>query len=98
VGDTSIADKYVIGKSVYGAQNMAGNVAEWTSSLFMPYPYNALDGREDSASNGPRVVRGGSWASSPAEILTYHRLSLDPTLLNITGNDLGFRCAHDVTR
>lgn len=95
VGDTSSADKYVIGKSVYGALNMAGNVAEWTSSLFRPYPYTSTDGREDPASNGPRVLRGGSWASIPAEILTYYRLSLDPTSYR---NDLGFRCVRDVTR
>ena len=95
VGDTTITSKYVIGKSVYGAFNMAGNVAEWTSSVFMPYPYNPLDGREASpASSGPRVLRGGSWASAPAKILTYYRLGLDPTSYR---NDLGFRCARDAT-
>jgi len=95
VGDTSDVDKYVIGRSTYGALNMAGNVAEWTSSLFTSYPYDAKDGREDPASTGPRSLRGGSWASAPAEILTYIRFSLDPTSYR---NDLGFRCVRDATR
>jgi formylglycine-generating enzyme required for sulfatase activity len=96
VGDTTITSKYVLGGSVYGAFNMAGNVAEWTSSVFMPYPYNPLDGREAApASSGPRVLRGGSWASSPSRIFTYYRQGLDPTS---SRNDLGFRCARDVTQ
>jgi formylglycine-generating enzyme required for sulfatase activity len=95
LGDTSSVDKYAIGRSVYGVFNMAGNAAEWTSSLFQPYPYDPADGREDPASIEPRVLRGGSWASSPEEILTYHRLGLDPSMSSIHGNDVGFRCARD---
>jgi len=71
------------------------DVAEWTSSLFTSYPYDSKDGREDPASTGPHSLRGGSWASAPAEILTYTRFSLDPTFYR---NDLGFRCVRDVTR
>jgi formylglycine-generating enzyme required for sulfatase activity len=96
-GDTTGVDKYAIGKSVYGVFNLAGNAAEWTSSLFVPYPYDPADGREDTASNGPRVLRGGSWASPSDEILTYHRLSLDPSMSSLNGNDVGFRCVRDTS-
>ena len=46
-----------LGASPYGALDMAGNAAEWVSSLFMPYPYDAQDGREDPSAEGWRVVR-----------------------------------------
>jgi serine/threonine-protein kinase len=47
------------GDSGYGCADMARNVAEWTSSLFRPYPYAADDGREDPKPRTRRVVRGG---------------------------------------
>ncbi len=41
--------------------NMAGNVHEWVSSLYKPYPYRAKDGREHPDATGERVTRGGGW-------------------------------------
>ncbi len=52
------------GASWVGAEDLSGNVFEWTSSLHEPYPYDAADGREDAASNEARVIRGGSWFHS----------------------------------
>jgi formylglycine-generating enzyme required for sulfatase activity len=50
------------GASWVGALDMSGNVGEWTSSIFMDYPYDATDGREDNNDKMiPRVLRGGSY-------------------------------------
>ena len=52
------------GISWVGALDMAGNVWEWTNSLYEPYPYDKDDGREDMGSRELRTLRGGSWAYS----------------------------------
>ncbi|MBU6361523.1 MAG: SUMF1/EgtB/PvdO family nonheme iron enzyme [Chloroflexi bacterium] len=62
VGDTTPVGQYSPqGDSPYGCVDMAGNVWQWTNSLYKPYPYNANDGRENSSDTGGRVVRGGSF-------------------------------------
>jgi len=79
------------GASPYGVLDMAGNVFEWTSSLYKPYPYRSDDGREDPTSHGARVNRGGSWAHGP----WYARVTFRATANHIYrwNSDLGFRCA-----
>ncbi len=49
------------GDSPYGCCDMAGNVWEWTHSLYKPYPYIFSDGRESENATGLRVLRGGSF-------------------------------------
>jgi sulfatase modifying factor 1 len=60
VGDTTPVGRYPKGASPYGLLDVAGNVWEWTNSLWIAYPYDPADGREDSYSEGSRTVRGGS--------------------------------------
>ena len=69
-GTTPVGD-YPRGAGPYGLLDMAGNVGEWTRSLwgedcFEPsfrYPYDTADGREslDAPDGILRVLRGGSW-------------------------------------
>lgn len=47
-----------------GAQDLAGNIWEWTSSIFKHYPYAEHDGRESAESAERRVLRGGSWVNA----------------------------------
>jgi formylglycine-generating enzyme required for sulfatase activity len=95
VGDTLQVGQYQNGKSIYGAYDMAGNVLEWVSSLYMPYPFNALDGREDPNAAGDHVLRGGSWSFTQDGISSFYRLNMDRAQFSLAGNDVGFRCAHD---
>lgn len=49
--------------SVYGLEEMIGNVYEWTRSMDWPYPYNPDDGREALKwkKKNWMQLRGGSW-------------------------------------
>ncbi len=78
------------GDSPFGCADLAGNVWEWTNSLFWPYPYHPGDGREDPTAAGDRVLRGGAWVSSPDSVRSAKRLNDDPSSRYYTG---GFRCA-----
>jgi formylglycine-generating enzyme required for sulfatase activity len=62
-GGTSEIEAHLEGASPYGLLDMVGNVWEWVSSAYAPYPYDAADGREDPDSGSARVLRGGSYAS-----------------------------------
>lgn len=57
----------------YGLYDMAGSVFEWTSSLYMRYPYNPEDGRESSSAGYHRVMRGGAWQFGPYYARTAYR-------------------------
>jgi formylglycine-generating enzyme required for sulfatase activity len=58
------------GDSPYGVAETAGNVSEWCSSLFGPYPYDPLDGREarinemESATLFPKQHDAGAIANA----------------------------------
>jgi toxoflavin biosynthesis protein ToxD len=78
------------GDSPCGAADMAGNVWEWTSSLFSPYPYVGDDGREDPKGAGPVTVRGGAWYYSRKLARCASREGLPPTYIS---HALGFRVA-----
>lgn len=79
------------GDSPYGVADMAGNIWEWTSSLYQPYPYQADDGREGvDETAGRRVLRGGSWQSRFTEHLRCcNRYFAE---VNFGFADTGFRC------
>jgi len=93
-GETAPVDSHPQGATPEGLHHLAGNVAEWTSSLFRPYPYRAGDGREDPEARGERVTRGGDYLfdTSPDRLTTYFRdgFSRAPDRGH---RHIGFRCA-----
>src|SRR5262249_43320914 len=62
---TTPVGSFPSGISPYGALDMAGNVWEWTSTLYKPLPYTSSDGRDQVLWEGNRVLRGGSWNDRP---------------------------------
>ena len=67
IGSVSAVGCFGGGESPYGAEEIAGNVWEWTRSRWdrFEYPYDPDDGREriDSISNRERrVLRGGAFS------------------------------------
>jgi len=88
---TTPVDHYPRGASPYGVLDMAGNVWEWVSSAYAPYPFLAEDGREEVQTNSQRVLRGGSFASPSADYVRCAMRSLSyPTRRR---EHIGFRVA-----
>jgi serine/threonine-protein kinase len=89
IGDTTPVGEYSPeGNSPYGCVDMAGNVLEWTSSLYKPYPYDAADGREDPDAEGARVLRGGAFGDEPGLVRCAFRPWSPP---GSRGRSRGFR-------
>ena len=76
--------------NAWGLRDMHGNVAEWTLSVFRPYPYQGDDGRNGLDAQGRRVVRGGSWFDRPHRARSSFRLGYEPWQ---RVHNVGFRVA-----
>jgi iron(II)-dependent oxidoreductase len=87
---------YPSGASPLGVRQLIGDVWEWTSSDFRPYPgFRAFPYREYSeVFFGPdyKVLRGGSWAADRAAVRGTFRNWDYPIRRQIFS---GFRCARD---
>jgi formylglycine-generating enzyme required for sulfatase activity len=96
--DTAPVGSYLEGTSPYGALDMAGNVWEWTLSLWgkdsrnpeFKYPYDPEDGRENVEAGDEvlRVLRGGSFGNSRRAARCAYRYWYSPHYRN---RHLGFR-------
>lgn len=58
----------------FGLYDMQGNVAEWTCSDYLAYPYK----EKAQGSGTEKVVRGGSWTDHPKASTSYYRRSYLP--------------------
>ncbi len=52
--------------SPYGVHDMAGNVYEWTSSIYQERPpYHSDQAENDANTTSARIMRGGAWSYPP---------------------------------
>lgn len=91
-GTTAVGRFSPAGDSPYGVGEMAGNVEEWCGSLYVSYPYDARDGREDPAAEGQRVMRGGAHGLTRNKVRNAFRNENSP---DDRGFTIGFRVVFD---
>lgn len=89
--DTEKIGQFQPGESVYEAEDMAGNVWEWTSDWYLEDYYSVSP---NVVPLGPefgelKVVRGGSYDSTAEDLRSAARLALEP---EDGYNNVGFRC------
>ena len=95
-GHPASVGAFPAGASAWGAEQLVGDVWEWTATDFGPYPgFRAFPYPEYSAVFfGPeyKILRGGSWAVAPDAIRNTFRNWDYPIRRQIFA---GFRCARD---
>lgn len=82
------------GNSPYGVEDMAGNVWEWTRSIYKDYPYDPGDGREIQTTPGPGdkvTMRGGGFYDDYGSVRSTLRYAGIPDLSH---DATGFRCVY----
>jgi len=90
--DTTPVDRFPEGRSPYGVNDMAGNLFQWTSDWFLPYPGNNVP--HPNFGKTLKVLRGGSFYDCSnyrcgISFQTFNRISLLPQTRAISA---GFRC------
>jgi iron(II)-dependent oxidoreductase len=96
-GQTAPVGSRPIGTTPDGIVDLAGSLAEWTSTLARRYPYREDDGREDPLLPGERITRGGDYVydTGANQLTTVFRdgFSRAPERGH---RHIGFRCAGEL--
>jgi serine/threonine-protein kinase len=94
IGEPMPVDRYLLGASLYGALNMAGNIREWVADWFHEFYYLVAPPVDPQGppETGKKSLRGGSYLDDANEIRVFNRFDHEP---NSPGENRGFRCAGD---
>lgn len=75
---TTPVGQFACPECAYGLSDMSGNVWEWTSSPYQPYPYDPSDDRANLAADALWVMRGGHFGDPARQVRTTTRGAADP--------------------
>lgn len=75
---TTAAGQFACPECTFGLADMSGNVWEWTSSPYQPYPYDPADDRTNLQADALWVMRGGSFGDDARLVRTTARGAADP--------------------
>lgn len=75
---TTPAGMFSCPECVFGLSDMSGNVWEWTSSPYQPYPYDPTDDRANLDADALWVIRGGHFGDSARLVRATVRTGADP--------------------
>jgi formylglycine-generating enzyme required for sulfatase activity len=89
VGDTTAVGSYPVGESWCKAQDLGGNVWEWTADWYDLYSAEQQVNPSGPSSGSFRVLRGGSWSYRYPATRATNRMAVDP---NHPSESWGFRC------
>ena len=92
-GQTERGTERPAGASPHGVLDLVGNLREWTSSQYRPYPYRPHDGREGLDPGASRVVRGASHDDGPDALRATIRRYYERRGVARGHHHVGFRCA-----
>jgi sulfatase modifying factor 1 len=93
-GYTGTSPVGAFGEAPSGLTDMAGNVWEWTSSSYLPYPAALKETRKPSPE---RVQRGGSFLCSPDLCDGFRATARSHSTPETALMHVGFRCAGDAS-
>ena len=81
-----------LGKSPFGAVDLAGNVWEWVADGWDSSAYEKSAGADPRVRGGAKqgVLRGGGWDQTASTLRSTNRLAYDSTTGHV---GTGFRCA-----
>ena len=79
--------------NAWGLHDTLGNILEWVSDRYGAYELQAVSDPVGPPNGAERVLRGGSWYSTPASVRVSYR---NGYVTSVRNDGFGFRCAGEL--